>query len=217
MLRFGLAAVLVGLTALSSAQITKSGSGYLFRVSYKKGQVIRFFSSSTVIGATNDGRIMKLGLPVVLNVTNTKGTSSTVRLEVGPITTPDKQTVPKQTAVLDLDNRNRAIGNDAANANLGAQLPEAPMAIGATWTAVAPIATANGNQQRLDAKYKFVGFKKVTGTEVAVITYTIKGVATGSGTMMLQAKDGTLYSNTSKLTMAGVVGKLTISSSMKRK
>lgn len=206
-----------GASALSSAQITKSGGGYLFRVNYQKGQVIRFVSTSTVIGASGDGRVMKLGLPVILSVTDTKGKAATVRLEVGPVNMAGKEFSPKQTAVLQLDSRNRAVNNDAANANLGAQLPEAPMAVGSTWTAVAPIATASGAQQRLDAKYKFVGFKKVSGTNVAVISYSIKGVATGAGTMMLLAKDGTLYSNTSKLTMAGVVGKLTISSSMKRK
>lgn len=216
MLRTSLALGILGVAALAPAQITKSGSGYLFRVRYKKGQVIRFASTNTVKGAMQGEGAMSVTLPIVLKVTDTDDKFATIRMTVGPAKAGGQVLTSAQSAVMKLDNQNKA-QNSEAGSPVNAQLPEKPIRIGQSWTAMAPINTADGSVQRLDATYKFQGVKTIKGRGVAVVTYKFEGAAEGSGTMTLLMSDGTLYSNQSKMSVNAVSTKISVISKTVRK
>lgn len=205
------------LAALAPAQVTKSGAGYLLRVKYSPGQVIKLNSTNKIINAT--GQVhedMVVGLPVVMRIISVDGPIAQARMTVGPAMMNGNAIVRGQTVVMRLNNRNQASGAKSAGASVGATLPEKPVKVGQTWQAMAPISTGTGMVQKVDATYTFVGVKTLNGQGVAVVTYEMKGAARGRGTMTILQKDGTLWTN--DLTMQFRTGDapLKVISKMKR-
>ncbi|MGV3618246.1 MAG: hypothetical protein ACO1SV_23205 [Fimbriimonas sp.] len=202
-------------STFASAQVTPSGGGYLLRVKYSTGQVLRYASTNSVGGATGRGDGLVISLPIVMRVTEVKGKVAKARLTVGPAKNGNQILNNSQTVVMTLNNRNQG-GGEGQSTGVTAQLPERPVKVGQTWTAVAPISTASGQVQRLNATYRFQGVKKVGGKSVAVITYSVNGAATGTGTMTLLQGDGTLWSNNMKIAFKGGTAPLTLTSNLKR-
>jgi hypothetical protein len=208
--------VALGVTTLGAqAQVTRSGAGYLMRVKYTKGQVIRLNTSNSVAGLNSTpGGKMQFKTPITLRVLEVQGTKAKVQMKMGAVTYGSTIMNPGSTAVVTLDNRNRPV-DGGANAGVGAALPAQTIKVGSTWQGTVPISTQLGNS-RITAKYKFAGLKNLGGRMVAVITYVVSGMATGTGRMTLLAKDGTLNSNEMKLTMSAGQAPLTIVSTMTR-
>ena len=79
-------------------------------------------------------------------------------------------------------------------------MPEKPIKPGAVWTAILPV-NMGGMIQRLDGRYVFAGMKKVDGLDVAVVTYSLTGFASGTGRLMLLTSDGSLYGNDTHISL----------------
>lgn len=204
------------LVAAAPAQVTRSGAGYLLRIKYTKGQVIRLTSTNTIMGmggAGGKGNTQFIA-PMELRVLAMKANYADIKMTVGEIKLGSQVVRPSTSAVVQLNNRNQPIGSSMP-ANIGATLPLKPIKIGQTWTGHAPISSPMG-QNKIDAVYRFAGVKAVGGQSVAVISYTVKGLASGVGTMTLLAKDGTLFTNDIKLTMSAGQTPITVVSKMKR-
>lgn len=204
------------ITAVAPAQVVKTPTGYLLRVKYYEGQIIRLSSTNTVVNATGQAQDVAISLPVVIRITEVKNGNALARMTVGPPTMNGKEVMNRQTVVMTLNNRNQATsGRDPGN-SVGATLPQKPLKIGETWTAFAPISTGTGATQKLRATYKLLGVKTVAGKAVAVVSYQIAGGATGKGTLTLLQEDGTLWTNEMKLDFRTGNKPLTVVSKMKR-
>ncbi len=215
--RLGALATLFALsTGLSHAQIKKTGSGYLLRVKYTKGQVIKLNSTNSVSGVQGRNGKFVVDLPMVIRVTATAKNSATLDLTAGPAQMGGKPVgMAPQNATLHVNNLNQAVDGEATN-GLGASYPKDPVRLGAKWKASLPINSGSG-QMTLDATYTFKGVKTVGGRQLAILTMTLAGAATGTGSMTLRMSDGTV--NSSNMTLKMVVGTspLSITSTITRK
>jgi hypothetical protein len=209
------ALALVALAAGAQAQITKSGSGYLLRVKYTKGSTLKYVSTNTASGMPGQSTTFKVTMPIVMQITDLNDQIATMKMTIGPASVGGSEMNQAQTVTLELDNRNQPAKGGPSPGNVGAALPAKPIKIGSTWTSIAPVATGAGTQ-KLEATYKFRGLKKVGSTSVAEITYTLKGAATGSGTLRLLAKDGTIFSNQMRMSTSVQGNSLKLLSVMKR-
>jgi hypothetical protein len=109
----------------------------------------------------------------------------------------DKRTVK-------MDNRNRPVGGESNYEGFSSfEFPANPVTPGSVWSGKTKLDTAMGSLA-LDAKYKFVGIKKVNGKTVAEIVTTFTGVmmgpVKGTATTHLLVNDGSLYSVIAKMT-----------------
>jgi hypothetical protein len=213
--------VIVGLclsATAARAQITKSGSGYLMRVKYSKGQVVKYSSVTTIKGATADtgnAAPLRVSLPIIINILSITSGKAKAQLVMGPATMGGSQVAPAQKAEMTLDTRNQASNSSAST--LLAPLPQKPVKPGDKWSAAAPVPGMFGKQDgKLLATYKFGGIKTVDKRSVAIITYSISGSAGGSGMLMLLTKDGTLYRNSASLKFAGPSGSINASTVISR-
>jgi len=211
--------VTAGLAAGCSAQIVKSkGGGYSFRVKYTKGQTIKFDSSISMDnkGTSKSGLVVRL--PITISVLNVAKGIATVNVAMGAgtIGTSSSPVVLPQSVNIQLDDRNRS-GTAKDTTAVGPAMPDHPVKIGSTWTAVRPITLPGGVLKRLDAVYTFAGPHSVNGKQVAVVNYRLSGPADGSGTMMLLASDGSLFSNETLITVPSMSAISRLHISMKRR
>lgn len=192
------------LSAYGFGQVTKQGGGYLLRVRYSKGQILKYKTINGVEGEKGQpGAGLRLNMPLTLTVTDVKGPYATVRCKVGPALDGKAELFPSQTVIVRINNRNDTDNKVAAPVGTG--LPKNSVRVGETWESDAPVNMGNGGVKRLHAVYKFNGIKTVDGMEVAQLAYQVSGAAKGGGSMSLLVKDGTIWSNRSRLslTMAG--------------
>lgn len=182
------------------AQITRSGAGYLLRVKYAKGSVIRLTSVNSASGMPGQNSSLKFVMPITLQVLEVKRARSKVRISLGAVKSQNVVLHGPQTVNVWLNNRNMGQSAQSA-AGFAAQLPQGAVRVGQSWRSVAPVATGFGPNGALAATYTFKGIKGTGGNAVALIGYTLDGMAKGKGSMTLYVKDGTLASNELQMTM----------------
>ncbi len=212
------------ITCCASAQITKVGSGFRLRVNYKKGSTIKFNSISSIDSANNSLSNIKLKVPIKLAVLDYKQGVALVQLTMGAIVMNGEELQPEKSATFPLDNHNRtpvkgaknqvipfANGESALVTNsrppqgtqgIGTALPDKVVHLGDTWKSEMPV-NIGGRTEVLHGVYRFAGIKGQGPQAVGVVTYALSGAATGTGTMMMLTRDGTLFSNETKLNMTG--------------
>lgn len=190
--------IALGLVQGACGQIVPGKGGYLFRVKYKMGQVLRFETTARPANKGGGFSSLTFDAPMVLTVQSVAKGIATVQIVTGPIIVGhDKNsTIPAQTATLQLDDRD-------ASAAGGPQVPSYPVKVGSTWEAVRPV-NLPGGMTRFNAVYRFAGIKSVEGRRVAVITYYLTGAAQGSGTMLLLTSDASIYSNEQTIGIPGM-------------
>lgn len=192
----GLVFALGALAAFAPAQIVKKGNGYLFRMKFSKGAVIRYTVKSTSPGLGGPkSPPMKINFPMVWNVLNVQGGVATIKALVGPVMLGQQQVLAQSQTTVSIDGRGQSVGNTSTGQQITPTLPLNPIRVGASWSATMPIQGAAGAQSDLTATYKFVGIKNVGGKQVALLSITTKGASRGSGTMQLLVSDGTLFSS----------------------
>ena len=196
--------VAAALVTSAAAQVTKSGDVYKLRVSYQKGQVIHFNTVSGVenksASAPGSASTPTVSIPITLVVLDKKKDNATLKLTMGAIKFGGQVMQPESSTVFSLDNRNRGAGDHRQN--IGVSLPERSVRIGSTWEDSQAF-NIGGTTSAMHGTYRFAGLKTINGKVVAVITYQLRGFAEGTGTMTMLAKDGTLFSNDTKLNMTG--------------
>jgi hypothetical protein len=202
------------LTTSAEAQVTKSGAGYLLRVKYVKGQVMKYKSVNTVT-APQGGQPMKIEMPMVMKIADVSKGFALATITTGPAMMGANPMGKAQTVNVELSNTNAAKSKGSPGI-AGAQFPAKPVKVGQTWTMAAPIADTTGMAGDIKATYKFQGLKTVNGKSMAIVTYALTGGVSGSGTLQLLAADGTLYSNVAKIAITSQGANLRVNSEMKR-
>ena len=186
--------LITALANISFGQIVKTNKGYLFHVKYTAGQTIQFDSSNSLDNKNKLAAGETVNLPVSISVLSVDKGYATTRISMGAgtIGKNPKPIMSPMSVMVQVDDHNNSKSKDGNS--VVTPLPTHPVQIGATWNAVRPVKLA-GTLQRLDAVYQFAGPKQINGHEVAVINFRLSGAASGSGTMMLLTKDGSLYRN----------------------
>lgn len=194
----GLAAISLQGSELAHGQITKQGNGYLMRMKFTPGAVLKYILN---IGATSpqSPKPMNMTMTMTQKIKSVKNGVATVEVSSTPV---NGQAVPTQTVTVDSRGKTTGGAAGAGASTSTVSLPEGPIPIGGTWKGSLP-----GMQQGMagSALYKLLSVKKINGKEQAEIGLSIQvsqGTAmkvTGSGKMFLYTADGSL--NTMSMTM----------------
>ena len=201
--KYGAILAIGTLVAVSHGQVAKSGSGYLFRMKFAKGQKASY--SMTMSGQMT-GQKFSMAMPMAMTVTGVSGGVGTMDYKVGPMSMilngkPVNQPPQVRNVTIKQDARGNIIGGQGAQMggmnSIG--LPAKPIRIGNTWTAKTKTASATGPMD-VQATYKFIGIEQVGSRQAAKIGITMKGTGqanvTGTGTMWLAMADGSLVKTT---------------------
>jgi hypothetical protein len=197
------------------AQVSKAGNGYLLRVKYHQGQVLRYQLNTKTSDNTNQS--IDVSIPIKMRVTGVQGTTYTLRTAVGPVKVGSRQMGRPKVKEAKIDSLGRAsVG--ASNPGMASSFPEKAVKIGDTWTSTMPMAQLGGN---VNAKFRFMGIKKVQGQDVALINLGITSsggpfTSQGSGVIHVLVSDGSLESMTMAIHMKRPDRAIQIATSMVR-
>lgn len=202
---------LLTLATASQAQVAKSGQGYLFRMQHKAGATLKYGVASSISGMGANGQPLKINLPMnwkVLKVANGIATIDTV---VGPVVMGGSTVGEATRNQIQIDNRGKLTGQAGTGQQVTPTFPGKPVRVGQSWSAAAPVDLPMQGQQKVTATYTFKGLKTVAGKQMAELAVKTTGQATGSGSMLILASDGSLYKSnlTLNLKMQGADGKPT--------
>ena len=194
------------MSSIANAQVTKQGAGYLFRIKYVKGQVMKYNMaiSGKNPGAAANAKPMVMNMPMSMKVVDVKNGVATIESSV---TAPGSKTPQVQT--MKMDNRGNVVGGapGAGSMTAGTNLPQNPVPVGGSWTAKAAMAAG----MNANATYKFKSIKNVGGKNVAVIDVSMNAAgqmrAAGNGTMYMSMADCSLVSMSMVMKMASPDGK----------
>jgi NMD protein affecting ribosome stability and mRNA decay len=187
--------ILLGLLAapsFSDAQVTQQGNKYLFRMKFTKGQKVSYKMTSTSTGMGSQA--ISTSMTMTTTVTDVKNGKATMEVAMGQILMNGKpmgQGGQKQTITVDSTGGNV---QGAGMGTVGANFPKEAIAIGDTWKASVPVAAGGAGSGNMQSTYKFVGFTNVNGIRAARITISVSGFSTGSGTMLVDTRDGSMIS-----------------------
>lgn len=201
-MRILIAATLAAMTCAASAQITKSGQGYLFRMQHKAGATFKYSVASTLTGSTASTAPMKFTLPMTWKVLSVKNGVATIDTTVGPVSMGSSTMMQPTKNRIQLDARGRLVGNAGTGQQVTPALPEKPIKVGQSWSASAPVDLPMQGDKKVNATYTFKGFKTVNGKQMAELLVKTTGQAAGSGTMLLLASDGSLFRSSLRMNLA---------------
>jgi hypothetical protein len=197
-MRIHLVFVALAIAAIGSAQITKNGSGYLFRMKHTPGSTYKFGVVST-LATGGSGQGMKFSLPMIWKIVGVSKGIATVDTTVGPITMGKSQAMQSSKNRIKLDNRGRIVGQAGAGQQVTPAYPEKAIKVGASWSAGAPIELPMQGQKKITATYTFKGVRSVGGKPMAELNVKTSGQAVGSGTMLILMSDGSLFQSKIKM------------------
>lgn len=188
----------------ADAQVTAQSGKYLFRLGYKKGQIMKY-SISTKVNMPGSKQPMNTVMPLTMKVIDVQKDVLTIQSTVDmsklqPGSKPQSQTIK-------MDRLGNVVGGGSSSGMMsGANLPKNPVAVGGTWKT-----TGNANGFAATSTYKLVGVKQVGSRKVANVTMSIVGTGsmkmTGTGTMLLDMADASLVSMAMNMNMPNPQGK----------
>lgn len=176
---------------LSEAQVSKQGNKYLFRMKFAKGQKANYkmVSESTGMGSQAISTSMTMNT-LVKDVKNGKASMEVTMGSILMNGKPMGQGGQKQT--VELDATGGSLG--AGMGSVGGNFPKQAIPIGGTWKATVPVQAGGAGGGNMNSTYKFVGFTNVNGKQLAKIAITVSGFSSGSGSMLVDPKDGSMIS-----------------------
>lgn len=186
----------------ADAQVTKSGPGFLLRMKWTKGAVMKYSISASSPMNPKASAFKTTSTMKVKDVKNGVATiESTTTL---PSSGSTRNTTP-QTTTMKMDSRGKIVGDKLGNmAAAGSPtFPEGPIKIGQSWKG--KFAMQQGIN--LDATYTLKAVKLINGKTIAEIAQKVTGsmgptgTMNGSGTMTIYGADGSLRNNSMVLNM----------------
>lgn len=192
---------LLALAAVSQAQITKSGPGYLFRMKHTAGATLKYGVVSSISGLGANGQPLKITLPMTWKVASVKNGVATIDTLVGPVTMGTGQMGQAEKNRIQIDSLGKLTGQAGSGQQVTPTFPTSPVKIGGSWSANAPIELPMQGQQKITATYTFKGMKMVNGKQMAELAVKTSGSASGTGTMLLLASDGSLFKSNINLNL----------------
>lgn len=193
--------VLAALATSASAQIVKRGNAYLFRMKFAKGSVTKYKVNSTIMGLGSSSQGMKVMIPMSWKVLDVIAAVATVEATVGPVTIGKQTMMQPSVNTVQIDNLGRQVGGGQMGRQINPTFPVKPVKVGSAWTAANEVGTG-AQTTKVTATYKFTGIKTVAGKKVAELAISMKGQASGTGTMQLLVSDGSLYRSTLNMTVS---------------
>ncbi|HEY0866061.1 MAG TPA: hypothetical protein VGE01_01710 [Fimbriimonas sp.] len=202
----GIAALTLG-AATASAQVTKAGQGYQFRLKFTKGQTIKYKVSS-VVPMPGQPQPFSMSMPVAQTIAAVTGNVATVNVQAGPMLLNGKPaTTEPMKSTVKVSSLGKPVGQ-ASSAGTFTTYPAAPVKVGGTWTSTVPLGGMGGPGAggTATAVYKLLGFKTVNGKQAAEVSIAInsKGPqpATGQGRGLISMADGMPIKMDIKLNMS---------------
>ncbi len=185
LLSVGLAAA-VAVPLASTAQVAKSGQGYLLRMKWTKGKTYAY-SINTAMGSQKQPGSYSVKVKDVKNGVATLDVTTNMSAAMGG----------KQTQTLKMDSTGKVI-DGADGAMQAPAFPAKAVKVGETWkdsrkvNAAFPVTVNN--------TYTFKGLKTVNKKQLAEIAISTKGASdgmslSGTGTMYLDLAEGMLHSS----------------------
>jgi hypothetical protein len=209
-LKFVICGLALLAAATAPAQVTKSGSGFLLRMKFIKGQTLIYDLTGTV---TQRGRTLNFQVPMVVSVKDVAGGVGTLEQKVGPFKADGRPMGPVRTEVLKRDARGTVLNGSGSSAP-GLHVmtfPAAPLKAGGTWSAKTKGVVGTAGQMEMDNTYKIVGLESVSGRQCLRIGVTVKGTGNaalaGGGDVWIAVSDGSMVKSTSKMNVT--IGKET--------
>lgn len=212
-----LAALMAGVlvSCPAQAQITKSGSGYLLRAKYSKGERLAYALQTatavpTMTQTAQAPQKVQIGTQMVLEVLNVQGTVATLNVRLAPFTMNGKPVGGGngQNFQVKLDNTNKPIGGGPPNLSSmstigGTIFPDKPLKIGDSFTRNVQTSGIGGMPISLKTVFTFAGLKNLGGKQVAQLNLVMNGsgtpAMTGTGVTYLSVADGSLVRSTSNI------------------
>lgn len=199
--RAALAAVALGAVAAvpASAQITKSGAGYLFRMKFTKGMKLPYQMVSLTPEPINSFDPKRVEGPFTMTILDVVNGIATVRVDSGPFSLDGKSINKTNTAQVKMNDRGKIVEGaaGAAQMNGGIVLPDKPLKAGESFEATTSI-PVQGRTMTIKSRVTFAGIKSVRGKQVAEMKVTVSGTGLlptlGTGTQLLDLADGQLLS-----------------------
>ena len=177
----------------ASAQVTKSGPGYLLRMKFVKGQVLKY----TIVTKTPMGSQSMVSTMTVKDIKN--GIATIYSVVNMPQTGAGRNSKPI-TQTLQMDNRGKVVGRGSATP-AGAATPTLPanaVRVGESWNG--DIKVQSG--VNLTSVYTLLSVKTVGSKLVAEIGQKVSGnmgtmgKMSGQGRLNLDGRDGSLMGGT---------------------
>jgi hypothetical protein len=188
------------LAALSLGQVASVGHGaYRFRAKHIRGAANRYTATTQIQRITVTNKIDE-------KVTGLRNGIATLQVAIGPAT----ESAPKQTLsfaqknTVRVDSLNHPVGSSGIP-NILAEFPKASIRPGAVWTGLSSFATGMGKGGSLATSYRFSSINRSGGKTIAVLDVLLRGIANGSGAMLIDASDGSMLA--SSLTLRVATGK----------
>lgn len=193
----------------ASAQISKQGNAYLFRMKYTKGQTLKFVMKMT--GQMNN-QAFAMTMPMTEKVTAvSRAGVATMNIAMGDMAMtvngkPMTQKMPAnmQKVTVEIDSKGNTKGGGGQQ-NTNVALPDKAVPIGGSWTANTTAPTGMGQPMEVTATYKFTGIERVGGYNTAKIAVTMSGTGamavSGKGFLWLNMADGSMVKNSTKMSM----------------
>lgn len=191
----GLSAVVMAASVPASAQITKAGAGYLFRMKYTKGAKLAYTMTSDTPNSLGPGQPKHVIGPFSLTVVELAGGVATIRIQSGPFIIDGKNTNQTNSADVQMDSQGKMIKAQAGAKQFGVVLPDKPIKVGESFDSVS--STQLGPQTvTVKSHCTFTGIKTIRGRQAAEIKVAVNGsgpvATTGKGTQHIDMADGQL-------------------------
>lgn len=207
--KWTLTGLLLLVVGSASAQVSKHGNAYLFRMKYTKGQTFKYVMKMT--GQMN-AQAFAMTMPMTEKVTAVSPAGvATMTMAMGDMAMTvngkamnQKMPANMQKVTVEIDSTGHAKGG-VGQQNTSVALPEKPIPVGGTWTAKTNAPTGMGQPMEVAATYTLTGFEKVGGFNTAKISVTMSGTGamtiSGKGFLWLNMADGSMVKNTTKMSM----------------
>ncbi|MEQ1821024.1 MAG: hypothetical protein ABL949_00780 [Fimbriimonadaceae bacterium] len=194
------AAGAVAIVSVSAqAQISKQGAGYLFRLKFKPGAVVK----QKMVMNMNMGMQQTMTSTISQKVisVDSKGVGTLKVTTSGMAMNGKPSNMGAQTATVKMDSRGAAVGQATSAGNFGSMMmPKDAIKVGTKWTGEVKVPQAQGT---MNANYVFKGVRTIGGIQVAEIGLTMKmsGMMplTGTGTMFVRTDNGMSHSMSMKM------------------
>ncbi|MBL8060505.1 MAG: hypothetical protein JNK63_07315 [Chthonomonas sp.] len=172
----GLALTTVQAPRPANAQVTKSGPGYLLRIKWVKGQVMKY-------NITMSGSMMPKPQVIssIMTVKDVKNGIATVESKVTMPSTGSSRNTKPQVSTMKIDSRGKVIGesNGSLTGAATPTFPQGPVKIGQSWKG--DMSVSQG--MNLNATYTLISVKTVNGKMIAEVGQRVTGSMGEMGSM----------------------------------
>ncbi|CAN5454763.1 hypothetical protein BH11ARM2_BH11ARM2_28700 [soil metagenome] len=201
---------LLGLAAFSSAQVTKVGSAYQFRLKLAAGTSYKYSMNIIQKGTTTPGGGIAVKVPFSQKVVSITGDTATITYSAGPIMLNGQPLSPKPSVgTAKMSRQGKVVGGSMAAGQGVAVFPATPVMPGSSWSSDVPLGgmgASGGSTAK--ATYRFVGVKNVGGKQVAELAVTVVGTGqtkvNGSGTTYVLLTDGAPWKSNLTIKISGI-------------